>query len=373
MKFAGFHTLLAGSSNSVRKARHSSPWPRTVIDVCPPEARFVAVNRFDDDAAARAHRQVEAWSTHPALAALVAMFGGAVPAGLTLADRLVWLDEFSTVWDFRGRARAAAGRAHSQDAGGAVRWLIPRLELPASRLAAVEVLAGELGLTGQSGPEGTDFDYLLVIGGGRHTNRLRIAYAREVAAGRRIGHVVLAAASRALLDSEHDAVATCAPGARTEFDLLVAAANEGLGLSLDRSRRRPNRPPRDRTVWRCPADTNDLGVPITLLETPSPEPDTRRANSADTYTFAARTVGMGGSSCLLVAGQPVAPYLHFEALRTLALPFGIRMESAAFGVERYNRLGESDEQHPAKILQEVRSAIRSARALVEHLDELLRR
>jgi hypothetical protein len=51
----------------------------------------------------------------------------------------------------------------------------------------------------------------------------------------------------------------------------------------------------------------------------------------------------------------------------LAVPFGIRVESASFDVDRYNRLGEMDEQHPAKLLQEVRSAIRSARGLVEQL------
>jgi hypothetical protein len=130
---------------------------------------------------------------------------------------------------------------------------------------------------------------------------------------------------------------------------------------------RSTSPQRDRTVWSFTPESNDLAVPITQLETPSPDPDNRRANSADTYTFAAQTVGMHRAACLMVTGQPVVPYLHFEALRTLALPFGIHLESAGFGVDRYNRLSEIDQQHPAKLLQEVRSTIRSARALVEQV------
>lgn len=341
-------------------------------NVSPSHTESPEVDRSGGDPAAALRQQVEAWTANPALGELVEMFGGSLPQGLSLPAQLAFLDEFSTVWDYRGQARAHnAGRVHSQDAAGAVRWLIPRLRLPDSQLDKITALAGELGLTGESTPVATEFDHILVIGGGRYTNLLRAGYAREMATGRRVGHVVLAAASRGLLDSEQDAVAACAPGARTEFDLLVAAAADVFGLDTrqarDQARERADRPQRDRTVWKFAPDTNDLGVPITLLETPSPDPENRRANSGDTYTFAARTVGMHRSTCLLVTGQPVVPYLHFEALRTLSLPFGIRLESVGFGVDRYNRLSDLDQQHPAKLLQEVRSTIRSGRALIEQL------
>ena len=331
-----------------------------------------AVDRLDTDFAAESVRQIQAWCTHPALAELVEMFGGAIPPGLCLSDRLAFLDEFSGVWDYRGRARAdSAGPLNSQDAAGAARWLIPRLSLPAAQLEKIEASVAALGLTGETTPEGTDFDHFLVIGGARYTNLLRARYAREMAIGRRVGHVVLAAASRRLLDSEEDAIDAYAPGARTEFELLAAAAADAFGLDTrevaEHARERVDQPQRGETVCRFSPDSNDLRAPITLLETPSPDPDHRRANSADCYTFAARTVGMHHSACLTVTGQPVGRYLHFEALRALALPFGIRVESASFGVDRYNRLTAMDQQHPAKVLQEVRSAIRSARALVEQI------
>jgi hypothetical protein len=324
------------------------------------------------DFSAEFHQQIASWCTHPAMAELVSLFGGTVPQGLRLSDRLAYLDEFSDAWDYRGRARAAGtNRLNSQDAAGAARWLIPRLSLPAAQLERIETAVAALGVANETTPQGTDFDYILVIGGARYTNLLRARYAREMATGRRVGHVVLAAASRRLLDSEQDAVDAYAPGARSEFELQVAAAADAFGLDTaelaEHTRERIDQPQRDETVWSFPPQSNALGVPITLLETPSPDPDNRRANSADTYTFAAQTMDMHRSACLMVTGQPVGRYLHFEALRTLAVPFGIRVESASFGVDRYNRLGELDEQHPAKLLQEVRSAIRSARGLVEQL------
>ncbi|WP_231984707.1 hypothetical protein [Mycobacterium sp. 852014-52144_SCH5372336] len=324
------------------------------------------------DVAAEYRGQIQAWCTHPALTELVEMFGGSVPRGLTLSERLAFLDEFSEVWDYRGKARQqSAVRFHNQDAGGAVRWLIPRLELPDDHLERIEKLADQLGLIAELQPAGTEFEHLIVIGGGRYTNLLRTRYAGEMVAGRRVGNVVLAAASRRLLDSEADAVAACAPGARTEFDLMVAAARDVFGLDVDEVcahvRRRVDRVQCNETVWYFPPDSNEFGVPVMLLETPSPDPERRRANSADTYTFAAQTAGMRGSSCLMVTGQPLVPYLHFEALRTLALRYDIRLESAGFGVQEYNRLSAMDQQHPAKLLQEVRSTIRSARALEDQL------
>ncbi|MCV7302302.1 hypothetical protein H7J93_22005 [Mycobacterium barrassiae] len=331
-----------------------------------------AVHRIESGIAADYLGQIEAWCTHPALAELVGMFGGSIPPGLTLSDRLSFLDEFSEVWDYRGKAREqSAGRLTNQDAGGAVRWLIRRLDLAVAQLERIEHLAGELGLIDELRPIAGDFDHVVVIGGGRYTNLLRTRYAREMATGRRIGNVVLAAASRRLLESEQDAVAVCAPGANTEFELMIAAARDVFGIDVgevvEHVTRRVDQVQRNETVWRFPPDSNELGLPIMLLETPSPDPERRRANSADTYTFAARNANMHGSSCLMVTGQPLVPYLHFEALRTLALPYEIRLESAGFGVERYNRLSTLDQQHPAKLLQEVRSTIRSARALEDQL------
>lgn len=48
--------------------------------------------------------------------------------------------------------------------------------------------------------------------------------------------------------------------------------------------------------------------------------------------------------------------------------FGIQVETVGFGIDRYDGLGELDQQHPAKLLQEVRSTIRAARALLERIE-----
>ncbi|SPM38136.1 hypothetical protein MNAB215_312, partial [Mycobacterium numidiamassiliense] len=328
---------------------------------------------LDGEFLARVRGQVDAWSAHGALAELVALFGGELPRGAGLQARLALLDEFSEVWDSRGRARALSGEpVQCQDAGGGARWLIPHADLPAGQLETITELARQLGLTTESRPRGTAFDHILVIGTGRYSNLLRARWARELTAGRQIGHIVLAAASRQLLRSEDDAVAFCAPGARTEFELLAAAAADAFGLDTRQAarhaRERVDNPQRDQMVWRFDADSNNLGVPVTLLEAPSPDPDNRRATSADTFTFTARTLGMHGSTCLLVTGQPFVPYQNFDALRTLALPFGIDVETVGFGIDRYDGLAELDLQHPAKLLQEVRSTIRAARTLLERVE-----
>ncbi|MFE6686252.1 hypothetical protein ACFVFQ_07200 [Streptomyces sp. NPDC057743] len=56
-----------------------------------------------------------------------------------------------------------------------------------------------------------------------------------------------------------------------------------------------------------------------------------------------------------------------EALRALALPHAVHVETVGFGIERCDGLRAMDEQHPAKLLQEIRSTIRAADALLESL------
>lgn len=333
---------------------------------------------FDGEFLTSLRREIDAWSAHDALAQLVAMFGGVFPRHADLAARLAALDEFSTVWDYRGRARArrSGEQMRSQDADGGARWMIARLDLPDRQLDTITTLAQQLGLTDESWPTETAFDYLLVIGTGRYSNMLRARWARDLAAENRVGHIVLAAASRQLLPSEHEAAASCAPGARTEFELLAAAAADAFGMDtrevVRHGRQRVDDPHRGQIVWHFGEDSNDVGVPITLLEAPSPDPHNRRATSADTFTFTARSLDMQQSSCLLVTGQPFVPYQHFDALRTLTLPFGIGIETVGFGIDRYDGLHDMDLQHPAKLLQEVRSTIRAGRSLLERVEAVQR-
>ncbi|WP_232022140.1 hypothetical protein [Mycobacterium basiliense] len=329
---------------------------------------------FDGDLLTSLRAEVDAWSAHDALAQLVAMFGGIFPRRDNLAARLACLDEFSTVWDYRGRTRVppSGEQVQCQDADGGARWMIPRLDLSDGQLDTITTLAKQLGLTDESSPTQTTFDYILVIGTGRYSNLLRARWARDLAAELRVGHIVLAAASRRLLPSEEDAVASCAPGAATEFELLAAAAADAFGIDtrevVRHGRQRVGDPHRGQILWRFGEDSNDLGLPITLLEAPSPDPNNRRATSADTFTFTARTLDMQQSSCLLVTGQPFVPYQNFDALRTLTLPFGIGIQTVGFGIDRYEGLHDMDLQHPAKLLQEVRSTIRAGRSLLERIE-----
>jgi len=344
------------------------------LEVNSPAEVSIRGGEFDSEFMTSLRREVDAWSAHDALAQLVAMFGGVFPRHANLAARLASLDEFSEVWDYRGRTRArrSGEQVRCQDADGGARWMIPRLDLSDGQLDTITTLAQQLGLTDESWPTETTFDYMLVIGTGRYSNMLRARWARDLAAENRVGHIVLAAASRRLLPSEDDAVGSCAPGARTEFDLLAAAAAAAFGMDtrevVRHGRQRGGDPHRGQMVWRFGEDSNDVRLPITLIEAPSPDPHNRRATSADTFTFTARTLDMQQSSCLLVTGQPFVPYQNFDALRTLTLPFGIGVETVGFGIDHYEGLHDMDLQHPAKLLQEVRSTIRAGRSLLERVE-----
>ena len=315
-------------------------------------------------------RQIDSWTAHPALVELVALFGGVFAPHPDLDARLAFLEEFSAVWDYRSRARRA-GPVSCQDGSGAARWEISPLRLPVAQLNRICALVRKLGLLTGYGPTGRGFDYLLLVGGGRYANVLRAQFARELVAEYGIGHVVMAAASRRLLPSESDAVAACAPHARTEFELVAAAAADAFGIdardALEHGRLRADNPQRDEAAWHYTAAQTSAGVPVTLLEAPSPDPANRRATSADTFTHSARAMAMQGATCLMATGQPYAAFQHFDALRTLSLPFGISVQTTGFGIERYESLGESDRQHPARLLQEVRSTIRAARSLLGEL------
>ena len=78
---------------------------------------------------------------------------------------------------------------------------------------------------------------------------------------------------------------------------------------------------------------------------------------------------MNGSSSLPApaADHRPAKDLLAEALRALALPHAVHVETVGFGIERCDGLRAMDEQHPAKLLQEIRSTIRAAGAPLESL------
>ncbi len=309
----------------------------------------------------------------PAFSYLIEMFGGSIPDGLPLDETLEYLDLFSDQWDYRQRGKnEGAVVEQTQDSGGCARWEIRKGLFAASEEKRICDLVAQLGLVGERSPRQTYFDYLIVIGTARFSNLLRVRYAAELMSTKNIdiGHIILAAAARAVLDSERDATNTYAPYATKEFDLLLHAAECVFDLDVsfgDKNCHLAGNQNANWSVWEFGTESNRFGIPLTVLEVPSPAPDTRRATSADTFSFLVKTMKIRElSRCLLVTGQPFVVYQHYEAARTIALPHRVRLDSVGFGIHRYDGLGAMDEQHAAKLLQEVRSTIRAARFLIRN-------
>lgn len=290
---------------------------------------------------------------------------------LGLRERLEWLEEFSETWDFRRKAResAASTVAGSQDAAGSSRWEISETGLGEEADAVVVVLADQLGLVSNVMPSRRDVDYLIVLGGARLSNLLRPQYAAELITDSvvRPREIILLGGSRSVMDSERDATDTYAPKAKTEFDLLTMGASRAF--SFDPAKREEEAsehtdlPNAQWRIWRFGAEGSPLGVSVTAIEAPSLEPESRRANTADSYAFFAERLAPAHASCLLVTSQIYVPYQHLEGVRSLAVPFSLELETVGFPVSWHAEL--QGMQSPVNYLQETRSTILAARRLFE--------
>jgi hypothetical protein len=310
------------------------------------------------------------------LAELVHIFGASIPQTKSLRERLAWLDEFSTCWDFRrmARERAQAEASPSQDAGGAARWELLDSGLDPSQESLVVELASTLGLVENHPPNHSEVDFLLILGGARLSNLLRPRYASElIAAGlAKPSHIVLLGGSRAVMDGERDATDSYAPGASTEFDLLTTAAAVEFGFDPEVREEQIHRDAQNANaswqIWDVPAAATAIGATVIAVEAPSPEPDARRANTADSYAFFADRFRLQpGARCLLVTSQIYVAYQHLEGVRSLALPFELELETVGFPADWEAEL--QGMQGPVNYLQETRSTIQAARRLDDALND----
>jgi hypothetical protein len=309
--------------------------------------------------------QIDDWIHSPALADLLQIYGHSVPQNTSLEQKLEWLEQFSSRWDFRGRSRAGS-TPESQDSNGGARWLIGKSGLDPAAERQVHESMRRLGLVDTRPPRHDSFDWMVVIGGARLSNLLRTRHAAELVtkAGIRAEHVVLSAAARLVMDSERDASDLYAAGAASEFDQMCSAASSVLGLNhAGGGEKKSSAHHADYKanwkVWTFERDRSILEAPVTLLEAPSPDPGRRRANSADTLRFFASSLDVAaGARCLLVTSQIYVPYQYLEAVRALAIPYGLELEIVGFPPHWQRHI--QGLQTTANYLQELRSTIQAA-------------
>ncbi|MFR9778307.1 hypothetical protein ACL02O_19915 [Micromonospora sp. MS34] len=295
---------------------------------------------------------VRAWIQSPPLRALVRHFGGEWPAG-DLAAVLAGLDDFSARhWDFReGRER-------------------PEAREPAFDPATVGLVlaaADALGLVRAAPPALPRYAHLLVLGGLAHACVRRTGYAahlvRTVAGVS--GEVAVLGSFRALSAAESRTLARAGvTGCATEVDALDAAVRAAFGVTTP-SEETGDDADHPHRAWSSRTYRPAGLPPVRVLAAPSSEPGRRRAHTADTQRFWAEHVRLrAGDPVLMVTAPIYVPFQHCDALRTLAVPYGCGIDT--IGVDHAlaapARVPEPT-LTPGRYLQEIRSAIRSMRAL----------
>ncbi|MFC4144675.1 hypothetical protein ACFO0M_00225 [Micromonospora mangrovi] len=300
---------------------------------------------------------IRAWVGSPPLRSLVGHFGGDWPAG-DLAAVLAGLDDFSARhWDFRdGRERPDARE--------------PAVDPATAGL--VLACAEALGLVRATPSTRPRCAHLLVLGGLAHACLRRTAYAAHlVRTGTGVdGEVAVLGSFRPLSPAEHDILAAVGvTGCATEVDVLDAGVRAAFGVDRPTEQvgvdaDHPHR------AWSSRTYRPTGGPPVRVLAAPSSEPERRRAHTADTQRFWAEHVRLSvGDPVLMVTAPIYVPFQHCDALRTLALPYGCGIETVGVdpALATLARLPEPT-LTPGRYLQEIRSAIRSLRALHAALD-----
>jgi hypothetical protein len=301
---------------------------------------------------------IDEWLRSPALATLVKSFGAGIPPHLPTVDLGAWLLDFSERWDFRKLQQEAIAK----DTGEEARWLITDASLTEAQRTLTREAAKELGLIGRETPSENIYDFVWVLGGAKLSNRLRPRLAAHFITHQalRCDTIALLASGRPVSSTERQATDTYAPDAQTEFDLLNRGAEIEFHLEPSFSEERNDDALHPNTSWII-RRYNKVGSlpPIVSMSAPSSEPDKRRANSADTYHFFFQHIPVPpGSSFLLITGQIYVPYQQLEALRTVALPHNVVIETVGYPLE-----WNSDRQglhNASNYLQEIRSTIQSA-------------
>ena len=293
---------------------------------------------------------IERWVASPPLRDLVAAFGGSVPAG-DVGGALRWLADFSAEhWDYR---RGAERNARADEA------------LSGDAAEVVQAAAQAFGMFDEAVPRRRHYDHFVILGGLLRGCITRARRAAEVlSGGLGAGSFAAVGGFRPLNDAELRLAAEIdfEPGG-DEFSAMDAAVREAFSVDGPTGERGEGD---GFAAWLVRDYETAGGMPLRVVATPSSQPATRRANTADNFSFWATEVGRpsAGESVLVLTTSRYVPYQHCEAVRALVLPYGVSVET--IGVDPTRMTGPL--RLPLRLtdyVQEIRATIGSLVALYE--------
>ncbi|MGV9214233.1 hypothetical protein ACTFTM_20440 [Micromonospora sp. RB23] len=289
--------------------------------------------------------QIREWVESPALAALVAAFGGKVPDG-PLTDQLAYLEDFSAVWDSRagGERFNARYRDYTDDIDGLI------LDT-----------TGALGLADRQRPQRSHYDHVLVLGGGRITGRARSRYAAHLLETGVSTETIVGLGSLRVLPPAGESVDPGSATDLTEGDAMQRGLREAFAATGPIEERAGTT-----------ADGNDWWVrsypcadrTVYVVAAPSRRPG-QRANTADTLHGWADLVRRptAAETVLLVTTDLYVPFQHVDAITTLGVELRCGIETVGFDRRSFAHW-PSGPGDPGELLQETRSAIYSLHRLL---------
>jgi hypothetical protein len=300
-------------------------------------------------------RSIEAWVRSDAMGALLATFEADLPDG-SVEETLDQLEAFSALrWDRRGGKERNLAEAESFDDETA---------------ALIAGAARALGLAEQRPPRSASYDHVLVLGGLVRASLVRPAYARElIDKGLDVGDVTALGAFRPLGGDEIELAAGAGvPDARNEIEAMEAGMRRAFGVAEPVDVAGGDDDENPNLSWRVARYGGD--PPLALVAAPTTDPS-RRANTPDTYRYwATEVVGLTGErapSVLVVTSAIYVPFQGADAIRMLSLPYGAEVETIGVDMTALADPSLRQEFTPSNYLQEIRSAIRSLRALLQAL------
>jgi hypothetical protein len=299
------------------------------------------------------------WAGSPAMASLVRGWHGELPTDVSATQLLAWLEDFSTVWDFRRLRRPG-------DPGGTrERNEVEEPRFTPGQHELVRMAATELGLRDTAPPARRSYDHIVILGG-----LARGCISRPLAAAALLRHgvdarrVTALTSFRKLNRGEQSVLESFAiEGAHYEVDVTDAGMRRAFDLAEPDEVHGDNGD--EFTSWRV-SRYHRLGghAPVQVVAAPSVRPG-NRANTAETCRWLAANwqTFQRGESMLIVTTLHYRLFQLADAIREIGLPFGLDVDGVGI------LPGEFDSRLEYKpktqdYLQETRSSIIALRALL---------
>ena len=297
-----------------------------------------------------------AWCTSPALIEMLGAFGGPEPPAAdptNLVDVLRWSEVH---WDFRQ---------------GRERNLVDPDQLTADLEKRIAGAARDLGMVDPMPPLFDEYDHVVMLGGLARACWWRPEFAAwMLAGGVRAGQVSAITAFRPLNEQEVPLLEVFGlQGATSEleaFALAVKLTHQTASMRVEIDRQEADHPHSREYVAR--GERPD-GIPVVFVAAPTTDPR-RRANTADGYAYWAENVTSlrQGQRVLLVTSQIYVPFQHADAVRMLGLPYGCVVDTVGIDHRYVSARGIGQSFTGVNYLQEIHSALRSTKALLDALE-----